>query len=312
MHLIHIAMVGMAWLLAVVWLGKLIEAARGLALVPKLWAAKYDIVPVGEPSIVVVVPARNEGPHVTACLNSLVAQDYGNLRVIAVDDRSTDETGAMMDALAAESNGRLRALHVKSLPPDWLGKTHAMAMAAQGVIGEFSPDYLLFTDADVVFEAEAVRRSLVYAVSSGADHLVVVPTTETKTWGERMMLSYLQVMSLWAVRWWKVPDPRAKRDAIGVGAFNLVRTAAYLQLGGFESVRMEILEDLTFGRRVKAAGLRQRVAMAPGALGSGRAGDHPGHDQECVRGIPFPDCNAARCGHRNAATVCGAGGPAGI
>jgi hypothetical protein len=81
-----------------------------------------------------------------------------------------------------------------------------------------------------------------------------------------MLLAYLQVMSLWAIRPWRVADPNARRDAIGVGAFNLMRADAYQQIGGFDATPMEILEDLALGRRVKQAGLRQRVATAPGMV----------------------------------------------
>jgi cellulose synthase/poly-beta-1,6-N-acetylglucosamine synthase-like glycosyltransferase len=157
-------------------------------------------------------------------------------------------------------------MHIGFLPTGWLGKTHAMAAAARHAIAVHSPDYLLFTDADIAFQADAIRRSLVYASASQADHLVVLPTTIAKSYGEGMILAYLQVMSLWAVRPWRVADPKAKRDAIGVGAFNLIRTKAYEQVGGFEATPMEILEDITLGRRVKLAGLRQRVATAPGMI----------------------------------------------
>jgi hypothetical protein len=80
------------------------------------------------------------------------------------------------------------------------------------------------------------------------------------------VLSYLQTMSLWAMRPWRVSDPRAVRDAIGVGAFNLVCVPAYRQIGGFDATPMEVLEDLYLGRRIKWAGLRQAVAIAPGMV----------------------------------------------
>jgi hypothetical protein len=90
-----------------------------------------------------------------------------------------------------------------------------------------------------------------------------MPTTVAKSAGEAMILTYLHVLSLWAARPWRVADPDA-RDAIGVGAFNLVRTVAYLQIGGFEAASMEILEDLNLAHRIKKARLRQRIAAAPG------------------------------------------------
>ena len=76
-------------------------------------------------------------------------------------------------------------------------------------------------------------------------------------------MGFLQVIGLWATRLWRVSDPRA-RDAIGIGAFNLLRRTAYQRLGGFEYLRLQILEDLTLARRVKQLGLQQRVALAPG------------------------------------------------
>ena len=255
----------LAWLTALAWVWKAVTAARGLRRVPNLLDAQYDRAPAGNPSITVIVPARNEEDAVRACLESLLGQDYANLRIIAVDDRSTDATGAIMDELAALNQERLRALHIRELPAGWLGKTHAMALAARHAIAINQPEYLLFTDADVLFQPDAIRRSLAQVVATEADHFVNFPTPIIKSVGEGMLLGYLGVMSLWATRPWLASNP-AKRDFIGIGAFNLVRTSAYQKLGGFDSLRMEILEDLTLARRVKQAGLGQRVAFAPGMV----------------------------------------------
>lgn len=255
-----------SWLIALAWLEKLVEAAAGLGKVPNLLAPEYDVAPVWAVRVVVIVPARNEEENVRACVESLMGQDYAGVRVIAVDDRSTDGTGAILGALAEGHRERLEVLRVEELPAGWLGKPHAMALAARHAMATMAPDYLLFTDADILFRADAVRRAVAYAEASQADHFVLLPTTIAKTWGEAMMLSFLQVMSFWAIRPWRVANPKAKRDAIGVGAFNLMRTEAYQKLGGFEATPMEILEDLTLGRRVKEAGLRQRIAIAPGMV----------------------------------------------
>lgn len=252
-----------AWLIALAWLYKFVESFVGYRKVPNLRDAKFDVAPAGGPSVIVIVPARNEATQIGACLDSLLAQDYANLRVIAIDDRSTDATGAVLDRLAAMHPEKLTVVHITRLPSGWLGKTHAMAAAAADAIAKYNPDYLLFTDADIHFHSEAVRRALAQAVATSADHFVLMPTLIVRSAGEAMVLSYIQTMSLWGVRPWRVAEPRAKRDAIGVGAFNLVRTAAYLQIGGFEATPMEVLEDLYLGRRIKWAGLRQRVAFAP-------------------------------------------------
>jgi GT2 family glycosyltransferase len=255
-----------AWLIALAWLFRLIAAVRGLPTVPNLLDPEYDRSPAGDPSFAVIVPARNEDAGVAACLQSLIDQDIESLQIIGVDDRSTDQTGVIMGSLAATNPTRLTVLNVSELPSGWLGKTHAMSLAANQAVQSHAPDYLLFTDADIVFAPTILRRALAYAIQAEADHLVVMPTAIAKSWGEAMLLSFMQVMGLWAVRPWRVADPKAKRDAIGVGAFNLIRTAAYRQIGGFDAAPMEILEDISLGRRVKQAGLRQRVAVAPGAI----------------------------------------------
>jgi glycosyltransferase involved in cell wall biosynthesis len=252
----------LAWAVAIAWVWKAIDAARGLPRIPDITLPEYDTSPEGEPSLTVIVPARNEATDIAACLRSLLQQDYDNLRIIAVDDRSTDATGAIMEALAAEHPDQLRVLHVTDLPSGWLGKTHAMALGAHHA----ASDYLLFTDGDILFRSDACRRCLAQAVATGADHFVTLPTPTIKSAGEGMLLGFLQVLGLWPTRPWRVDDPRATRDFIGIGAFCLLRASAYRELGGFEAFRMEILEDLTLARRVKLHGLRQRVAVSPGLI----------------------------------------------
>ena len=251
----------LTWFVALSWGTRIFAAWRGLPGVPDLLLPEQDLQPDGAPTLTVIVPARNEEPNIAACLQSLLAQDYP-VRIVAVNDRSTDATGARMDALAAEHPAQLRVLHVRELPPGWLGKTHAMALAAR----QAGTEFLLFTDADVLFHPAALRRALANAQATRADHLVVMPTTIIRRWDEAALLSFFQIFGLWAARPWRVADPKARHDAIGIGAFNLIRRAAYEGIGGFEGFPMEIVEDLGLGRRVKAAGLRQRVAFGRGLV----------------------------------------------
>jgi glycosyltransferase involved in cell wall biosynthesis len=255
-----------AWFIALLWFWKAITTAFGLRRVPNLIEPKYDLHPAGNPSLTVIVPARNEAEKVAACLQSLLDQQYSNLHILAVNDRSTDSTGTIMDALALQHPDKLTVLHITELPVGWLGKTHAMALAANHAIALHHPSYLLFTDADVLFHPNALRLALAQAISTQADHFILLPTLLIKSAGEGMLISYLQIIGLWAVRTWRVSDPKALRDAVGVGAFNLLRTSAYQQIGGYEALRMQIVEDLELGRRVKQDGLRQRVASGPGLI----------------------------------------------
>jgi cellulose synthase/poly-beta-1,6-N-acetylglucosamine synthase-like glycosyltransferase len=255
-----------AWVVAGAWALKTGEAAWGLPRIPDLLREEFDRWPVGWPRLTVIVPARDEEEGVVACLESLMAQDYPGLHVIAVDDRSSDATGALMDALAVRFPERLTVMHVTELPAGWLGKVHALALGAKQAEVLTQPEFLLFTDGDVVFRADALRRTLARVVDVQADHMVTVPTMDLRRWDEGVVLGFFQIFGLWATRPWKVEDPKAMRDVVGIGAFNLMRTTAYRAIGGFEGQKMDILEDFTLAKRVKKAGLRQRICFGHGLV----------------------------------------------
>src|SRR5262249_32333062 len=143
-----------------------------------------DPPPGGWPSLAVLLAARNEAGVVVPAVRSLLSQDYPGLEVVAVNDRSTDETGGLLDYLA-RGDGRLRVVHVQELPPGWLGKTHALQAGAESV----TADWLLFTDADVVFAPGTLKKALALAVGERLDHLVVGPDVLTETLGERTFLA---------------------------------------------------------------------------------------------------------------------------
>jgi glycosyltransferase involved in cell wall biosynthesis len=261
-------------LLTAIWLVPALQLALHFSEVADLtqpeWNPPQDS-PL--PSLTIVVPARNEEAEIEAALRSLLQLNYPRYQVVAVDDRSTDQTGAIMDRLAAEpaAQSKLRVIHVRDLPSGWLGKVHAMWLGSQingsrenasqrNAAQQTSSDWLLFTDADCVFHSDSLRRAMHYACKTSTDHLVLFPTAHMKTMGERMMISFPQVMSSFAMRPWKVRDPKA-RDHIGVGAFNLIRRSAYDAIGTYEALRLEVVDDLTLGETIKKAGLRQDVVF---------------------------------------------------
>ena len=253
-------------LLAIIWLDRLRDAFTGRHI-DDLAEAEWDPAPGGLATLSIVVAARNEGAHVRAALCSLLEIDYPGLEVIAIDDRSTDDTGTVMDGLAAQHSLRPGAkplcaiLHVRSLPPGWLGKPHAMWLGARQAKG----DWLLFTDADVRFRRDALRRAVAYAEGRKIDHLVVVPTHELRSPAERLMLATFSMLFLFGHRPWKVGDPKA-RDFLGFGPFNLIRRSVYERIGGAEKLRMEIIEDMKLGKLVKEHGFRQCLAYGTGLL----------------------------------------------
>ena len=268
-------------LLAVIWLSRVIDTSLGVRTLVNISRPEWDRNPstaAGNPRVTIIVPARNEEASIRQALSQLLALDYDNYEVIAVDDRSTDRTGEIMDDLAMwsdtrprpsgrldEKNHRLKAplriTHVLALPPRWMGKAHAMWTAAR----QSTADWLLFTDADVMFRPDCLRRAIAYAEAERADHLVLFPRTIMKRPGEKMMLAFFQLMFVFGHRPWKVADPKA-RDHIGVGAFNLVRRQVYQTVGTYEALRFEVVDDMKLGKVIKNAGFRQRNVLGDDLL----------------------------------------------
>ena len=185
-------------LLALAWSSRVLDAALGMRKIADIADREWDKRPRGKARVTIIVPARNEEADIERTLTNLLALDYDNYEVIAVDDRSTDRTGEIMDRLCRAVGGpardpaspKLTVIPIHNLPPGWLGKTHAMWTAAQRATG----DWLLFTDADVIFKPDSLRRALAYAESAHADHVVMFPQIIMKTPGERMMIAFLQTL----------------------------------------------------------------------------------------------------------------------
>jgi glycosyltransferase involved in cell wall biosynthesis len=261
--------------LGLAWFSRVIDAAIGMPKVADISRPEWDRKSsgCGISRVSIIVPARDEEEHIAHTIGLLLALDYENYEVIAVNDRSTDRTGELMDEMAAtpEAQGRLTVLHVEELPAGWLGKTHAMWMAAQRATGE----WLLFTDADVGFKPDALRRAIAYAEAEAGDHVVMFPRMIMKSPGEKMMIAFFQTLFVFGHRPWKVADPDT-RDHMGVGAFNCIRRSTYEAIGTYRALRMEVLDDMKLGKVVKNGGYRQRnvfggdlisIHWARGAMG---------------------------------------------
>lgn len=212
------------------------------------------------PRLSIVVPARDEEATVEQAMRTLLAADYPDAEIVAVDDRSTDRTGAILDGLAAGS-ARLRVVHVRELPPGWLGKNHALHLGARQASGE----YVLFTDADVHFEPTTLRRAVRAAVRRGADHLVLFPEVVVEGFWETLFVTYFGTALLFVFPPWKVADPRSKAY-VGVGAFNLVRMEAYRRAGGHAALPMDVVDDVKLGKGLRESGARQECGFSGGLV----------------------------------------------
>lgn len=222
--------------------------------------------PAEPPSTVaLVVAARDEAGQVEAAVASMLreARSDPSTHVVVVDDRSTDGTGEILDALAA-AEPRLQVLHVTELPDGWLGKTHALQVGSESPAA-WAADWLLFTDADVVFAPGAVRRAVNYAASEGLGHLAVVPEVIARGVGERAFVGLFGLLFSMKVPLGQVADPR-RRTSVGIGAFNLVRADAFRGVGGFRHLSLSLDDDMRLGQTLKFAGYSTRLVFGRGLV----------------------------------------------
>lgn len=209
------------------------------------------------PKVSIIVPACNEADTIEAGTRAKLATDYPDLEVVLVEDRSTDDTPRIADALAA-ADPRVRVVHVDHLPEGWLGKVHALDVGVRGSTGE----WFILSDADVYLSPSILRRTLAEAERRGLDFVAVIPKLRPAGFVLDAILSYFMRAIVVAGRVWAVPDPESKA-AVGGGTFMAVRRSAYDASPGFEWLKLEIGDDIAFGQMMKKAGARCRVYNGP-------------------------------------------------
>jgi hypothetical protein len=256
------------------WLLHAVVLVRAWRLTPRLAALAHPA-PASWPPLSLVIPACNEAHTLGPAMASRLAEDYPALELIIVDDRSSDGTGAVADAIAA-ADPRVRVLHVDALPDNWLGKTHALARGTDAASG----DFILYTDADVHLAPGTLRRAVACCEARGLDHLAVLPAFGRASFAMELPFATFMRGVLLATRVWAVEDPE-RRESYGVGAFNLVRRTALERTPGLASMKMEILDDLALGQMLKDHGARSSLALGHGAV----ALDFYGSAGELMRGM---------------------------
>lgn len=242
---------------AVLWAGLLCrvwgEAARATHLPPASGEDGQDL-----PLVSLLLPARNEADRMlTACVRSLLAQDYPRCEIVAVDDRSADGTGDLLRALAAECHGRMMVIPGVPTPAGWVGKQHALMQAAQAAHGE----WLLTVDADALYEPSVVRDAVCHARALGLDALSLLP----RVGAGDFWVSIMFPVGLWAILV-AAPPRRVNRPGTATGlawgGFFLCRRAAFEAVGGYMPVRAETSEDTKLAAYLKRCGYCLRVEFA--------------------------------------------------
>jgi glycosyltransferase involved in cell wall biosynthesis len=243
--------------------GLLIDFAMGYGQVRAL----KDIGPAQSgPPLSVVAAARNEARGIEAAVSSLLRLDYPALEIVVVNDRSTDETGAILERLSkvvsgfpglsdSEGSRTVKVVTITDLPDGWLGKNYALQVGSDAATG----DLILFTDADIVFEPTTLRRAVALLEKEHTDHLAVIPDIVVPGVALNAFVAAFAVFFSMYARPWKVRDPRSSAH-IGVGAFNLIRGEVYRAIGGHRAIAMRPDDDIKLGKLVKKHGFRQDVA----------------------------------------------------
>jgi cellulose synthase/poly-beta-1,6-N-acetylglucosamine synthase-like glycosyltransferase len=201
----------------------------------------------------VIIAARDEEARIETTIRHLLAQRGVETELIVVDDRSEDRTGEILTRLAKE-DARLKVRRVEVLPEGWLGKCHACHIGASTATG----DWILFTDADCWLKPDVIERSLLLAQREGADHVTMTPGTVVEGIGARAW-HLLFLISL--ANWFSGVNRDRPKSYLGLGAFNLVRASAYRACGGYEALRLTVVDDVKLGLLLRRAGKRTRAFL---------------------------------------------------
>jgi cellulose synthase/poly-beta-1,6-N-acetylglucosamine synthase-like glycosyltransferase len=259
------------------------------------WKTKLPAYP---PKVTILIPAKDEGEGIRRCLDAVLAQDYPNFDIVTIDDRSEDDTGAVMDEIAA-SDSRVRAIHIArgSLPPGWLGKCHALHVGVRSLppialsasrdtgvrrmlvahetkvrqvsiaphtgedarvtdtvspLGASDESWLFFVDSDVTLERDALSTAISICLQREYDALSILTRIDCRSLIERLMLPPLA--GAWAIMHSisKTNEDSRKERAYANGQFFLVRRRAYEAVGGHQTVKDQITEDVELMRALKS------------------------------------------------------------
>ncbi len=227
----------------------------GLKKMRKLGNTEVGSGPDG-PLVSVIVPACNEAENIIAALKSFFAQSYERLEIIVINDRSTDNTAELLTQLQ-DRYTQLKVREINSLPPGWMGKSHALSEGAALANGE----YLLFTDADVVLEKTTIARTVAYMSAGQLDHLTLIFKNMTPGWLLNSLITAFGMSLLQIFRPWSARD-KYSRSFVGIGAFNMVKRSVYDRIGGHERIKMHPIDDMMLGKAIKRCGFSQDCLLA--------------------------------------------------
>ena len=247
------------WFIVVCWLVSTALTLLGLSRQNPLLPGVESTLTNGDtPFVSILVPARNEQHRVISeSILSILAQSYGRFEVIAVNDRSTDKTGSILESLAKHDN-RLHVIHSEELPTGWLGKPFAMQQALNRATGE----WILATDADMIFDPAALRTALSRVLAEKGDAITLIPQFEAISFWEGVMIPTWTWVFLMFTMFYRINNPKSP-GAVGIGGFFLIKRSLLDRLGCYEALKGEVMEDVRLAEQIKQSGARLLTEYAP-------------------------------------------------
>jgi glycosyltransferase involved in cell wall biosynthesis len=255
----HYFWTGLLGAIALLWAIQGVRVLWGMRAIPRF----AEVLPLPDsrcPTVSILIAARDEDTSLPRALPTVLNQDYPCYEVIAVDDRSCDDTSRILDDFARR-HSNLKVVHLSELPERWLGKAHALNRAYKQSTG----DWLLFTDADVCLAPDTLRRALAVAEQNEWDYLTTLAQLELPGFWDATTLTLSIFWAVLSIEAWPVNHPRSGRCG-GFGTFQLLRRAAYESIGRHERLAMEVLDDFKLGKLVKQSGFPGGVALSESRL----------------------------------------------
>ncbi|MGA1871668.1 MAG: glycosyltransferase [bacterium] len=208
------------------------------------------------PRLSIVIAACNEAGTIQRAIESLLHQNYPEMEIIVVNDRSTDTTGEIIDALAHQYDF-VHALHIQHLPKGWIGKVYALHVGTQKAQGE----WLLYTDADVHFQQGTLQKAIAFALAEECDHFALMPQSISYSLFSELAIQSFGALLLHRLKPSRITKKKSK-SFVGIGAFNLVKKSVLDTTDGFHWLRMEVVDDIGLGLLLSNAGAKSRFALS--------------------------------------------------
>jgi len=203
------------------------------------------------PIISVLIPARNEAGNISRCLKSLLKQDYPNLEIIVLNDNSNDGTSKVVKVIAEKDN-RVRLVEGAPLADGWIGKNFASHQLAKYAKGE----YFIFTDADTLHFPKTVSSAFGALITTKVDALSIYPRQIMVTFAERMTVPIINTALQCFIPFILIKKSKSPLFSTALGQFMMFKREAYEKIGGYESIKGNMVDDIQISKKIKKAGYK--------------------------------------------------------